>query len=100
MNIIFASISEVDKQPTAFVNKAEQMKNHIVITKRGKPVGHMRKVTAEDRGRIEPITNMINHTHELLSSVEKGRGQIIIVRHNQPIVILKTINNAAFTIKE
>jgi PHD/YefM family antitoxin component YafN of YafNO toxin-antitoxin module len=98
--VIFASISELDKQPTAFVKMAETIKNQVVITKRGKPVVLMRKVTARDNGRTEPMTNIIKHTHELLSSIEKGHGQIIITRNNQPIVVLKSIGSEAFSIKE
>lgn len=98
--VIFASVSDFDKQPTAFVIKAGKMKNQIVITRRGKPVGLMRKVGARDTGRTEPMTNLINHMHELLSSVEKGRGQIIITKNNEPIVVLKRISSKAFSIKE
>jgi len=98
--VIFASISDFDKQPTAFVKKAEKAKNQVVITRRGKPVGLMRKVTARDRGRTEPMTNLINHTHELVSSIVKNRRQIIITRNYQPIIVLKRITSKAFSIKE
>lgn len=99
-SVIFASISEFDKQPSALIKKAEKTKSQVVITRRGKPVGLMRKITSKDKGRIEPITNIINHTHELLSSIQKGRGQIIITRNLQPVVVLKKISSKAFSIKE
>jgi PHD/YefM family antitoxin component YafN of YafNO toxin-antitoxin module len=98
--VIFASVSDFDKKPTLFIKKAEKSKNQIVITKRGKPVGLMRKVTANDKGRTESMSNIINHTHKLLSFVEKGLGQIIIARNNQPIIVLKRITSKAFSIKE
>ena len=98
--VIFASISDFDKQPTALVKMAEKSKYHVVITRLGKPVGLMRKVTAKDRGRTEPMTNLINHTHELVSSIVKSRRQIIVTRNNQPIVVLKIISSKAFSIKE
>jgi PHD/YefM family antitoxin component YafN of YafNO toxin-antitoxin module len=98
--VIFASISDFDKQPTAFVKMAEKSKHQVVITRRGKPVGLMRKVTIKDRGRTEPMTNLINHTHELVSSIVKSRRQIIVTRNNQPIIVLRTISNKAFSIKE
>jgi PHD/YefM family antitoxin component YafN of YafNO toxin-antitoxin module len=98
--VIFASISELDKQPSMLVKVAEIAKNRIVITKGGKPIGLMRKVTAKDRGRTETVTKVLNHANELLSSLEHRRGQIIITRNNQPIVVLKRISSKAFSIKE
>lgn len=98
--VIFVSVSDFDKKPSSFIKMAEKSRHQIVITKRGKPVGLMRKVTATDKGRTEQITSIINHTHELLSSVEKGLGKIIITRNNEPIIVLKRITSKAFSIKE
>lgn len=98
--VIFASVSDFDKAPTSFIKKAEKTKNQIVITRRGKPVGLMRKVTAKDKGRTEPITNVVNNMNKMLSSVEKGLAQIIITRNNKPIIVLKGISSKAFSIKE
>lgn len=98
--VIFASISDFDKKASAFVKKAEKAKNLVVITRIGQPVGLMRKVTAKDKGRTEPMTNLLNHAHELVSSIVKSRRQIIITRNNEPIAILKRISSKAFGIKE
>jgi PHD/YefM family antitoxin component YafN of YafNO toxin-antitoxin module len=98
--VTFATISELDKQATALVKEAEKPKSQIVITKRGKPVGLLRKVTGRDRGRIETVSSIKNRANELLSSIEKGNGQIVITRNNQPVVVLKRIGPEAFSIKE
>ena len=96
----FATISELDMQGIALVREAAKTKSQIVITKRGKPVGLMRKVMEGDRGRIESLSNFVTKVNELLSSIEKGGRQIIVTRHNKPFVLLKRISSKAFSIKE
>ncbi len=96
----FATISELDKYAIALLREAAKTKIQIVITKRGKPVGLLRKVMKGDRGRIESLTNFVNNVNELLSSIEKGGSQIIITRYNKPVVLLKRISTKAFSIKE
>jgi len=98
--VIFATISELNKDASPLVKEAEKTNTQVVITKRGKPAGLLRKVMASDRGRTETVTNMINRANELLSSIEKGHGPVIITRNNLPIVVLKSISNKAFSIKE
>lgn len=96
----FATISELDKQGIALVREAAKAKSQIVLTKRGKPIGLMRKIMKGDQGRIESLTNLVNRVNELLSSIEKGGSQIIITRYNKPFVLLKKISSKAFSIKE
>ena len=96
----FATISELDKQGIALVREAAKTKSQLVITKRGKPVGLMRKVMEGDRGRTESLTHFVNKVNELFSSIEKGGSQIIITRYDKPFVLLKRISSKAFSIKE
>jgi len=98
--VTFATISELDKQATGLVKVAEKPRSQLVITKRGKPVGLMRKVVGGERGRTETVSNMKNRANELLSSLERGGSQIIITRNGLPVVVLKKISNEAFSIKE
>lgn len=98
--VTFATISELDKQATTLVKQAEKPRSQIVITKRGKPVGLLRKVARGEKGRLETVSSMKNRANELLSSLERGGTQIIITRNSLPVVVLKKINTEAFSIKE
>ena len=98
--VVFATISELDKQATTLVKEAEKVKSRIVITKRGKPVGLLRKVKRGDRGRTETVSSMKNRSNEMLSAIEKSGGLIIITKNGKPVVILKRISSEAFSLNE
>lgn len=94
----FVTISELDQGVPAVVALAEGGKNQVVITKRGKPVALLRKISKKETGRKETLTSIANNANKFISEMEKNARPIVITRNGKPVLLLKPISDRAFSI--
>lgn len=87
----FKTVTALSRTATKIVKDIEKTGKRVVITKNGRPVAVLQRVTGKDRGRKETVSNLKNNALVIIAEIEKAGKPLIITRDGEPVAYLQRI---------
>ncbi len=99
-NVEFKTVTEFRKIATKIVKEIEKTGKQVVITKNGKPVAFLQRVTGKERGQEETVSNLKLNALVVIAEIEMTGKPLVITRDGKPVVTLKKAVEKAFSIED
>jgi prevent-host-death family protein len=99
VDVRFIPVTEFSRKGTRVIMDMEKMRHKVAITKRGKPVALLQKVSSKEKGgKQETVSNLRNNAIKTIAKVVKTGTRLIITRDGEPVAVLSRVTDNDFSV--